>query len=137
QLNRALVLCAQARNTARHDLAAFGHEVAQGLRIFVVDGLRVVRAIGVAAPATAAAERRVQIFVAAVTLARALAITVSALLFHWAFSSSRAGTSPLKSSLSPSSLLSMGRLRSRSRSGESTKPSMRSIDSSGSSSPGG
>ena len=38
------MFCAHAGDTAGHDLAAFGHEVAQALRIFVVDRLGVVRA---------------------------------------------------------------------------------------------
>src|SRR6478736_638758 len=135
QLHGALVFRANAGDAARYDLAALGHEVAQTLRVFVVDRLGVVRAEGATTTTTAGAEPDV-VFVAhaveSAVIATAAAIQITSLLSHCASSSSEAGpsTSPKSSSGSRAS-------RWRSRSGESTKPSWRSIDSSGSSSAGG
>src|SRR4051812_22587904 len=50
----ALVLRACARDAARDDLAALGDEIAQGLRIFVVDARRLAGALSAAERAAAA-----------------------------------------------------------------------------------
>src|SRR6478735_789298 len=102
QLHGALVFRAHAGDTARHDLAAFGHEVAQTLRIFVVDRLGVIRAEGAATTPTTGTEPDV-VFVAhhaaAAVITTAAAIHVTSLLSHCASSSSADGpsTSPKSS----------------------------------------
>src|SRR5688500_15863552 len=75
QRDAALMLGAGTRNPARHDLAAVGDEVAQALRVFVVDGEGFVGAEGAAAAAHSAESTAPAVLVPAVvpTSVRAIA----------------------------------------------------------------
>src|ERR1041384_2207136 len=128
QLDTALMLDAEPGDATRHDLAALGHEVAQALRVLVVHRHRVVRAVG-ATTAARTAPTIGQTLVVAAHVAIGGSASVSSLLSHCASSELSARGFSKSSSSAGSSSREL-------RSGPPSKPSLRSIVSSTSSSPG-
>src|SRR5262249_19025045 len=127
ELHHALVFRAQTRDAARNDLAALGNEVFEALRIFVIDLRGLITAVAAATAARAPSGAIAGIFIESFEIVTRVAV------FHVSSSAAPPSKSPSNSSSS-----------SRSKPepedacwGSSTRPSKRSIETSGSSSAGG